>query len=95
MRRREFIALVSGAGAWPMGLLAQSQTAKRVVGVLSPFQPLAGPARAFDAFKQRMRELGWLAGQNIVFEYRWAEGQADRLVNLASELAAKRARPRR
>src|SRR5262245_7015835 len=86
MRRREFIALVGGAAAWPLGLLAQSQTAKRV-GVLSPFQPLAGPTHAFDAFKQRMRELEWLDGQNVVFEYRWAEGRADRLPNLASELA--------
>jgi putative ABC transport system substrate-binding protein len=56
------------------------------LGVLSPFFPSIGPSPAFDAFSQTMRELGWIEDQNIVFEYRWAEGRADRLPALAAEL---------
>src|SRR6266568_2665484 len=84
MRRRQFIALVGSAVAWPIGVRAQ-QPAGRVhrVGYLG--SGTAAP-RLLDAFRQGLRELGWAEGQNIIIEYRYAEGQYDRLPDLADEL---------
>jgi putative tryptophan/tyrosine transport system substrate-binding protein len=87
MKRREFITLIGGAAAaWPLPVHAQKSGRMAQVGVLSPFSPSVGPSPAFDAFSQTMRELGWIEGHNIAFEYRWAEGRADRLPALAAEL---------
>ena len=86
MRRREFIALVGGAIACPIGVHAQQQTGKAprigFLGLTSSFDrpPL------LDAFRQGLRELGWVEGQNIVIDYRYAEDQVDRLPDLAAEL---------
>ena len=80
MRRREFVAaLCSAAVAYPIASLAQRST--KVVGVL---QALA-PSPYFDAFRKRLRELGWVEGQNILFEIR-SDPRADRLRELAAEL---------
>src|SRR5262249_32269836 len=83
MRRREFIVLLSGAAAaMPMAARAQ-QTAMRVVGVLSPEGPSTGNV---NGLVQGLRELGYVEGHNIRFEYRFAEGKFDRLSELAADL---------
>ena len=86
MRRREFIALAGGAIACPMGVRAQQQAGKVPrIGFLSVTSPSDRPP-LLDAFRQRLRELGWVEGQNIVIDYRYAEGRVDRLPDLAAEL---------
>jgi putative tryptophan/tyrosine transport system substrate-binding protein len=86
VRRREFIALVGGAIACPMGVRAQQQTGKvSRIGFLSLTSPSDRPP-LLDAFRQGLRELGWVEGQNIVIDYRYAEGRVDRLADLAAEL---------
>jgi len=86
VRRREFIALVGGAIACPMGVRAQQQTGKVArLGYLGPGSP-SFSSPFLDAFRQALRELGWVEGQNIVIDYRFAEGRLDRLPDLAAEL---------
>jgi ABC-type uncharacterized transport system substrate-binding protein len=86
MRRREFIALVSGAIVCPMGVRAQHQAGKVArIGYLWVTSPSDRPP-LLDAFRQRLRELGWVEGQNIVLDYRFAEGRLDRLPDLAADL---------
>jgi len=82
MRRREFITLVGGAVTWPLTSRAQ-QSAMPVVGVLSSF---SANARFNSALKQGMAELGFVDGKNFVIDYRYAEGQYDKLPGLAAEL---------
>jgi putative tryptophan/tyrosine transport system substrate-binding protein len=90
MKRREFIALLGGAAAgWPRAALAQQAKLSRV-GFLGT-STLALESRQVDALRQRLRELGHVEGENIVFEYRWSEGRDDRLATLAGELV--RAKP--
>ena len=84
MRRREFIALVGGAAAWPLTTRAQKTDNVARIGYLSSANPRSMPA--FQAFEQRLRELGYIEGQNIVIEYRNAEGEVDRLPDLAADL---------
>jgi len=85
MRRREFIAGLGGAVAWPMAPRAQ-QRALPVIGFLSSGVPFVLPT----AFHQGLRELGFIEGQNLAFEYRWAEDQRDRLPALANDLVRRR-----
>jgi putative ABC transport system substrate-binding protein len=85
MRRRDFITLFGGAAAlWPLGARAQKSGKIARIGYLSAANPRSMPA--FQAFEQRLRELGYIEGQNIVIEYRNAEGKVDRLPNLAANL---------
>jgi putative ABC transport system substrate-binding protein len=70
--------------AWPLAARAQQRERLRRIGVLSPFQ--APPRVADDTFVRALRDLGWTAGQNVAFEYRYAEGKYDRLPSLAAEL---------
>src|SRR5215471_20702302 len=72
-RRREFIALLGGAAAWPITARAQQPGKLPTVGFLGVATPTAwGPWAA--AFVQRLHELGWIEGRTIAIEYRWAEG---------------------
>src|SRR5499426_212090 len=85
LRRREFITLVGGvAAAWPLPARAQ-QPAMPVVGVLSAEWPNLFNDR-LRAFYDGLREIGYVEGRNLAIEYRWAEGQNDRLPALAAEL---------
>ena len=84
MRRREFIALSCAAAAWPLPLGAQQAARRPRLGILIYSTPQADPNT--QAFLRGMRELGYVDGQNIDIEYRYAEGKPERLPELAAEL---------
>ena len=83
MRRRDFIKGVAGSAiVWPLAAHAQ-QRAKPVIGILSPDTP-ASPF--VEALRVGLHELGYVDGRDIRYEYRWAEGNFERLPDLAVEL---------
>jgi putative tryptophan/tyrosine transport system substrate-binding protein len=84
MRRREFISLLSGVAAWPHHVRAQVSSAKIPrLGILQPGKP---PEPLVEALQQRLRDLGYVEGKSIAFEYRWALGKLEGLNELAKEL---------
>src|SRR6266700_3273494 len=85
MRRREFIALAGGAAAWPLVARAQ-QPALPMVGYMHGGTRDYETLRNTDAFRQGLRETGYIEDQNITIEYRWAEDHYDRLPGLAADL---------
>jgi putative tryptophan/tyrosine transport system substrate-binding protein len=82
--RREFIVALSSAATWPLVAQAQ-QPSMPVIGFLSGLSA-AAVARPLVAFLQGLKETGYVEGQNVAIEYRWAEGQYDRLPTLAADL---------
>src|SRR5262249_16402489 len=86
MRRREFIGLIGSAAAWPLALRAQPVHKVPKIGYLSPGSASPGPLAYHDEFQRGLRELGYIEGQNIFIEYRFAEGKFEQLAYLAMEL---------
>jgi len=90
MRRREFIKVIAGsAAAWPLAVHAQ-QVATPLIGFLSGVSPEPF-AQRLAAFRKGLNETGIIEGRNVAIEYRWAEGQYDRLPALATDLVGRRA----
>jgi len=83
MKRREFITLLGGAAAWPVAARAQQAGKLRIIGFLG--QTSLGESERAAKFGQRLRELGWIEGQTVAIEYRWAEGRGERLAEIAAE----------
>jgi putative tryptophan/tyrosine transport system substrate-binding protein len=87
MRRREFIALVGSAAAWPLVTSAQQGEPMRRVAMLLPYREGDAEGQAVvAAFQQGLQDLGWTAGRNIRFDVRWAAGDPDKARTFAKEL---------
>ena len=87
MKRREFVALLGGAVAWPLAARAQ-QPVMPVIGLLEPRSPDSTPDR-MRGFRQGLRDIGFIEGENVAIDYRYAEGQFERLPELAAELVRR------
>src|SRR5262249_44251443 len=84
--RRELLAALGGAAVvWPLAARAQQAGMGPRIGYLGNSTPTL-ERQVLDAFRQKLRELGHVEGENIAIEYRWAEGHDDRLADLAAEL---------
>jgi putative ABC transport system substrate-binding protein len=89
IRRREFIAGLGGAAAWPLAARAQQRDRMRRIGVLMPAAADDPESLArIGAFLQGLQELGWTGGRNVRIEYRWGSGNAELIRKSAVELVA-------
>jgi putative tryptophan/tyrosine transport system substrate-binding protein len=88
MKRREFIAIAGGAAAWPFAVRAQ-QPKSPTIGYFGATAAVAEKSRT-DAFVQRLGGLGWIEGQTVAIEYRWAESQTERFPEIAADLVQLR-----
>jgi putative tryptophan/tyrosine transport system substrate-binding protein len=88
VKRREFISLLGGAVAWPLAARAQ-QSGMPVIGFMSTLSP-ESISKPVAGFHQGLKETGYIEGQNATIEYRWAQGQYDRLPELAADLVRRR-----
>jgi len=87
MRRREFIALLGNAAAWPVAARAQQPDRMRLIGVLMAFAESDPAAQSEVAgFRDALKKLGWMEGNNLRIELRWGTGDADRIKTFAKEL---------
>jgi putative tryptophan/tyrosine transport system substrate-binding protein len=85
MKRREFITLLSGAAAsWPLAARAQQAGKVPTVGYFGGATAISQRAWV-DAFREGLRELGWIEGRTVTIEYRWGEGRAERFAEIAAE----------
>ena len=84
MRRREFIAVISGAAAWPLAARAQ-QSVMPVVGILQPGSPEVY-VHFMEAFRRGLGESGYVEGKNVLIQSRWPRTDSDQLTELATEL---------
>jgi len=93
VRRRDFLTVLGGAAAWPLVARAQQPTMP-VVGFLGTAS--AGPfAHLVTGFRRGLQETGFIEGRNVAIEYRWAEGQYDRVPALVADLVRRRSGHRR
>ena len=94
MKRREFITLLGGAAAaWPLRMRAQQSERIRRVGMLVP-GTRATHGHWFAALVDRLRELGWIEGRTVTFEYRFAEGRTDRAAEIVAEFVRMKVQAR-
>jgi putative tryptophan/tyrosine transport system substrate-binding protein len=84
MQRREFITLVGGAATWPLAARAASAAKSKVIGLLGS-GTTASHGELVARFVERLRELGWTEGRDLIIEYRWAEGRQERAADIAAE----------
>jgi putative ABC transport system substrate-binding protein len=82
--RRELLAALGGAAAWPLAARAQQAGKLPTIGLLGATTP-AAQSQLTAAFVQRLRELGWIEGRTVAIEYRWAEGHSERFAQFAAE----------
>jgi hypothetical protein len=87
LRRRQFITLVGGAAAWP--LAARARQAMPTIGLLHGGTATPVIEAQLAAFRQGLKEGGYIEGQNLAIEYRWGEGKNERLPELAADLVRR------
>lgn len=85
MKRRDFMILLGGAAAWPF--MAHAQQSRKRMGFLSAYPEDVG-AELVGCFRRGLAELGWIEGQTVTADYRWAAGQPERYATFAAELVA-------
>ena len=89
MRRRELIAGLGSAVAWPLVARAQQPAKLPTIGFFGPVKASIDRLQ-IAIFVERLRELGWIEGRNVAMEYRWAEGRMDRYADIAAELVRQK-----